>query len=123
MSIDNHCGRDEQRNDFPASQAEAHSLIALEQAALYAAQLAIARWINSSSNAAPLLPCRNRPRRGPSGTPRRSKTSRNGWGAAASRSTTSLAPSNSRPSWRLLKPRQPALTAAPIRPIPASIKT
>ena len=47
MTIDNHCGRDEQKQ--AASRAEAHSLIALEQSALYAANLAIARWINNSS--------------------------------------------------------------------------
>jgi hypothetical protein len=51
MTIDNHCGRDDQMSDYPGSQAEAHSLIALEQSALYAARLAIARWINTSSEA------------------------------------------------------------------------
>jgi hypothetical protein len=50
MTIDNHCGRDERGGDFPASQAEAHALIALEQSALYVARLAIARWINGSSD-------------------------------------------------------------------------
>jgi hypothetical protein len=50
MTIDNHCGQDDQMN--PGSQAEAHSLIALEQSALYAARLAIARWINSSAGPA-----------------------------------------------------------------------
>ena len=50
MTIDNHCGQDDKMN--PGSQAEAHSLIALEQSALYAARLAIARWINSSADAA-----------------------------------------------------------------------
>ena len=45
MTIDNHCGRDEEGSDFPGSQAEAHALIALEQSALYAARLAIARWM------------------------------------------------------------------------------
>lgn len=52
MSIENRCGRDQQINGFPASQAEAHTLIALEQAALDAARLAIARWSNSSSDPA-----------------------------------------------------------------------
>jgi hypothetical protein len=47
MTIDNHCGRDDQKQT--GSRAEAHSLIALEQSALYAANLAIARWINNSS--------------------------------------------------------------------------
>jgi hypothetical protein len=53
MTIDHHCGRDDQDGSFPGSQAEAHALIALEQSALYGARLAIARWINSSSNMAP----------------------------------------------------------------------
>ena len=52
MTIDNFCGQDDQMN--PGSQAEAHSLIALEQSALYAARLAIARWISTSSAAAPV---------------------------------------------------------------------
>ena len=52
MTIDNHRDRDDQDCSFPASQAEAHALIALEQSALYAARLAIARWINSSSETA-----------------------------------------------------------------------
>ena len=50
MTIDNYCGQDDQTT--PGSQAEAHSLIALEQSALYAARLAIARWINSSADPA-----------------------------------------------------------------------
>jgi len=53
MSIDKHCGRDDQLNDHPGSQAEAHSLIALEQSALYATRLAIARWINNSAASTP----------------------------------------------------------------------
>lgn len=48
MTIDNNCGQDGM-NDFPGSQAESHSQLALEQSALYAARLAIARWINTSS--------------------------------------------------------------------------
>ena len=56
MTIDNYCGRNEQGNGFAGSQAEAHSLIALEQSALYAARMAIARWINSSSDATPAAP-------------------------------------------------------------------
>jgi hypothetical protein len=52
MTIDKDCGQDDQMN--PGSQAEAHSLIALEQSALYAARLAIARWINSSADPAML---------------------------------------------------------------------
>jgi hypothetical protein len=47
MTIDNRGGRDKQKH--AASRAGAHSLIALEQSALYAANLAIARWINNSS--------------------------------------------------------------------------
>jgi len=54
MTIDNHCGRDEQKQ--PATRAEAHSLIALEQSALYAANMAIARWINNSSASPALCP-------------------------------------------------------------------
>lgn len=54
MTIDKHCDRDDQDGVFPSSQAEAHALIALEQSALYAARLAIARWINNSSETAPL---------------------------------------------------------------------
>lgn len=50
MSIDKRGDQDGQINDFPASQPEAHSQIALEQAALYAARVAIARWSNSSSD-------------------------------------------------------------------------
>jgi hypothetical protein len=51
MRIDNHCGQDDEMNDYPGSQAGTHARIALEQSALYAARLAIARWINSSSDA------------------------------------------------------------------------
>jgi len=47
MTIDNRCGRGKQQQTV--SGAEAHSLIALEQSALYAAKVAIARWINNSS--------------------------------------------------------------------------
>jgi hypothetical protein len=55
MTIDNHCGQDD--HQFPGSQAEAHSQLALEQSALYEAQLAIARWINSSTDVrAPIEP-------------------------------------------------------------------
>lgn len=50
MTIDNHCDQD---GCFPESHAEAHSLIALEQSALYAARLAIARWINNSAESVP----------------------------------------------------------------------
>jgi hypothetical protein len=53
MTIDNYCGRDQQ-GEFPVSRAQAHSLIALEQSALYAARLAIARWINNSSDVMPI---------------------------------------------------------------------
>lgn len=53
MTIDNRCDRDDQDHVFPASQADDHALIALEQSSLYAARLAIARWINNSSTAAP----------------------------------------------------------------------
>ena len=49
MTIDNQCGQN--GSHFPGSQSEAHSLIALEQSALYAARLAIARWTNSSATA------------------------------------------------------------------------
>jgi hypothetical protein len=57
MTIDNNCGREDGMHDAPGSQAEAHSQIALEQSALYAAKLAIARWINTSSEAtAPVAP-------------------------------------------------------------------
>jgi hypothetical protein len=56
MTIDNNCGRDDGIHDT-GSQAEAHSQLALEQAALNAARLAIARWINNSSAAAaPIAP-------------------------------------------------------------------
>ena len=51
MSIDHDCGQDDQMNDHPGTQAEVHARIALEQSALYAARLAIARWINSSADA------------------------------------------------------------------------
>ena len=53
MTIDNYCGRDQQ-GDFSVSRAQAHSFIALEQSALYAARLAIARWINNSSDVMPI---------------------------------------------------------------------
>lgn len=51
MTIDKHCDQD---GCFPGSHAEAHALIALEQSALYGAQLAIARWISSSAGPAPM---------------------------------------------------------------------
>ena len=54
MTIDNYCDRDQQGNKFPVSQVEAHALIALEQSALCAARLAIARWINNSSGVMPI---------------------------------------------------------------------
>jgi hypothetical protein len=54
MTIDNRCDRDQQASNFPVSRAEAHSLMALEQSALYAARLAIARWINSSADVMPI---------------------------------------------------------------------
>ena len=54
MAIDNHCDRDQQGKDFPVSQAQVHALIALEQSALYAARLAIARWINNSADVMPI---------------------------------------------------------------------
>jgi hypothetical protein len=54
MTIDNRCDRDQQTSNFPVSRAQAHALIALEQSALYAARLAIARWINSSSDVMPI---------------------------------------------------------------------
>jgi hypothetical protein len=53
MTIENRCDRD-QANNVPVSWAEAHSSIALEQSALYAARLAISRWINSSSDVMPI---------------------------------------------------------------------
>lgn len=46
MTIDNHHGQDDQH---PGSPAADHSVLALEQAALYATRLAIARWISNSS--------------------------------------------------------------------------
>jgi hypothetical protein len=54
MNIENHGHRNLQGGDFPISRAKAHSLIALEQSALYAARLAIARWINSSADVMPI---------------------------------------------------------------------
>ena len=56
MTIDKHCDRDNQDGVFPVSQAEAHVLTALEQSALYAARLAIARWKNNSDGAAAHAP-------------------------------------------------------------------
>lgn len=57
MTIDHNCGEETGMDDSSVSQAEAHSQLALEQSALYAAKLAIARWINSSSAAAaPIAP-------------------------------------------------------------------
>ncbi|MDB5936710.1 MAG: hypothetical protein JWQ01_4054 [Massilia sp.] len=52
MTIDNQGSKDNPLNATLASQAETHSQAALEQSALYAAQLAIARWISSSGTAA-----------------------------------------------------------------------
>jgi hypothetical protein len=49
MTIDNHCGGDDELGTFAVSDAEAHARAALEQSALFAARLAIARWINSSA--------------------------------------------------------------------------
>jgi hypothetical protein len=49
MTIDKQPGQDDQLIHFSGSLAEAHSLSALEQSAHYAAQLAIARWINASA--------------------------------------------------------------------------
>ena len=54
MAIDNYCDLDEQGSDLPRSQAQAYALIVLEQSALYAARLAIARWINNSADAMPV---------------------------------------------------------------------
>lgn len=51
MTIDQQGGRDNQQDAASGSQAETHAQAALEQSALYAARLAIARWISSSSNA------------------------------------------------------------------------
>ena len=56
MTIDKRCGQEHPLDDS-GSQAEAHSLIVLEQSALYEARLAIARWISTSSEAAaPIQP-------------------------------------------------------------------
>ena len=54
MAIDNYCDRNQQDDGFPVAQAQAHALIAFEQSALYAARLAIARWINNSADAMPI---------------------------------------------------------------------
>ena len=54
MAIDNYRDLYQQGNDFPVSQAHAHAFIALEQSALYAARLAIARWINNSADVMPV---------------------------------------------------------------------
>ena len=54
MTIDNYCDRNQQGSEFPVSGAKAHAMIALEQSSLYAARLAIARWINHSSNVMPI---------------------------------------------------------------------
>ena len=48
MTTENYFCQDDQMSDL-FSLAEAHSLSALEQSARYAAQLAIARWINASA--------------------------------------------------------------------------
>jgi hypothetical protein len=55
MTTDKHDGHDDQMIHFSGSLANAHSQSAFEQAALYAAQLAIARWINASAQS-PLPP-------------------------------------------------------------------
>jgi hypothetical protein len=55
MTTDKHRSQDDQMIHFSGSLANAHSQSALEQAALYAAQLAIARWINASAQS-PLPP-------------------------------------------------------------------
>lgn len=49
MTTDKHCGLDARLIHFTGTLAQAHSLSALEQAACYEAQLAIARWINESA--------------------------------------------------------------------------
>jgi hypothetical protein len=49
MTNDKHRGQDNQMIHFSGSLANAHSQSAREQAAFYAAQLAIARWINASA--------------------------------------------------------------------------
>jgi hypothetical protein len=54
MTIHHRGDRNQQASNFLVSRAEAHSLIALEQSALYAARLAIARWINNSSDVMPI---------------------------------------------------------------------
>jgi hypothetical protein len=51
MTIDQQGGKDNQQGATSESQAETHAQAALEQSALYAARLAIARWISSSGNA------------------------------------------------------------------------
>lgn len=52
MTIDNH-SRDHQFGGCSASHAEAHSRIALEQSALFAAQLAISRWASAGAAGQP----------------------------------------------------------------------
>jgi hypothetical protein len=47
MTTDKHCGQYDETTEFSGSSAEA--LFALQQSARYAAQLAIARWINPST--------------------------------------------------------------------------
>jgi glutamine phosphoribosylpyrophosphate amidotransferase len=54
MTSDNHCDRAQQASNCAVSRAQAHALIALEQSALYAARLAISRWINSSFDVMPI---------------------------------------------------------------------
>ena len=51
MTIDNHCGQDD-TSTIARLAGRGPFQIALEQSALYAARLAIARWINSSAAAA-----------------------------------------------------------------------
>lgn len=50
MTIDQQGGSDEQQGAAAGSPAQPHSQAALEQSALYAARLAIARWSSSSAN-------------------------------------------------------------------------
>jgi len=54
MTIENYCDRNQQGNDLPVSGAQTHALVALEQSAMFAARLAIARWINNSSDVMPI---------------------------------------------------------------------
>lgn len=51
MNIPHDCGADGSIDNPSDAQADARARNVLEQSAMYAAQLAIARWINSSSSA------------------------------------------------------------------------